>query len=207
VHPVLLGFVPSSRRHRERLHTRRFPPLRFVPSSSFHGSSTAFSALRLRGLLSSRNHVQGFTPFRGFSRPAALTTHRRSVPPCRFRPRAHLRIAPSAATFVRRDFEALIHGPERSSATGVSRRRYRSPLRFLPPSGLLVPTTAPRSSVPPLLTLRLASFPTPVRVPRPVSPRCCVFSVSVGRFDDVPVSGSPACSRFFACRPSALRLW
>jgi hypothetical protein len=54
------GSLPSSRHHRSAsTSSRRLPCLRFVPSSGFLNLSTASSALRLCGLVSSRSHVQG----------------------------------------------------------------------------------------------------------------------------------------------------
>jgi hypothetical protein len=58
--PTYPGSHPSSRHHSESVHIlRRLPSLRSVPSSGFRSLSTVYSALRLRGLISSRSHVQG----------------------------------------------------------------------------------------------------------------------------------------------------
>jgi hypothetical protein len=70
----------------------------------------------------------GFVPFRGFSRFAAVPTHRRAMPPCRYRtdrspPRR-------AATLGQTDFEALVHKSKRSSRLVFSLPLRRSPLRI-----------------------------------------------------------------------------
>jgi hypothetical protein len=70
----------------------------------------------------------GFFPFRGFSRFAAVPTHRRAVPPCRYRAdRSPPRIA---ATLGQTDFEALLHKSKRSSRLVFSLPLRRSPLRI-----------------------------------------------------------------------------
>jgi hypothetical protein len=70
----------------------------------------------------------GFVPFRGFSRFAAVLTHRQAVPPCRCRvDRSPPRIA---ATLGQLDFEALLHEPKRSSRSVFSLPLRRSPLRI-----------------------------------------------------------------------------
>jgi hypothetical protein len=71
---------------------------------------------RLRGLVSSRSHVQAFRPSRGFSPRAAVLPHERLGPPCRCRWHAH-RFAP-VATHHRLGFEASIHAEQRSRRNG-----------------------------------------------------------------------------------------
>jgi hypothetical protein len=70
----------------------------------------------------------GFVPFRGFSRFAAVPTHRRAMPPCRYQtdrspPRR-------AATLGQTDFEALSYKSKRASRLVFSLPLRRSPLRI-----------------------------------------------------------------------------
>jgi hypothetical protein len=87
-HRPAVGFLPSSRRPRRCPLVAGAPnrPLRSVPR--FLQPLDGLLHLRLCGLISSRCHVQG-SPFRGFSRPAAVPTRRRPFPPCPCRARAH----------------------------------------------------------------------------------------------------------------------
>jgi hypothetical protein len=81
--------------------------------------------LRFCGLVSSRNHVQGFRSG-AWSRTAAVPARRRPVPPCPFRAPAHRLPGCHIHTL---SFEALIRGAMRSSKSVVGLRRRRSPLR------------------------------------------------------------------------------
>ena len=78
-----LGFLPSSRHHPRastsppaslrtpaagvRPPRAGHPKSRYVPSSGFLGPSTVFSARWLRGLVASRDHVQGLLLFKGLA--------------------------------------------------------------------------------------------------------------------------------------------
>jgi hypothetical protein len=93
---------------------RRIPSLRYVPSPGFLNLSTACSATRLCGLVSSHSHVQGFRS--GVCpRLAAAPTRRR---PCLLALAAAALTGCPAATPRRLDFEALIRGAIRSSSVG-----------------------------------------------------------------------------------------
>ena len=70
----------------------------------------------------------GFAPFRGFSRFAAVPTHRRALPPCRFQ--ADRSPPRMAATLGQTDFEALLHKSKRSLRLVFSLPLRRSPLRI-----------------------------------------------------------------------------
>lgn len=62
---------------------REFPGSHYVPSSGFHSLSTVCSAIRLRGLVPSRSHVQG-SSCPGASLPVQRDHSRRvALPPCR----------------------------------------------------------------------------------------------------------------------------
>jgi len=83
-----MGFVPSSRRYRSCLLIADNPIVPLCSALRFSQPLDGFFHARVRGLLSSRSHVQGFRS--GVcSRSAAVPTRRRSVPPCRCRARAH----------------------------------------------------------------------------------------------------------------------
>lgn len=83
----LPGFVPSSRHHRRASTlSREASNPRYVPSSGALSLSTAFSALRLRGLFHPRAASRARPPFRGFSLRAAGTVRHRPMPPCRSAP-------------------------------------------------------------------------------------------------------------------------
>jgi len=95
---------------------------------------------RLRGLIASRCHVQGFHRSGGSPDPQP---HRLVTGSC---PRAVVLRALTgkpAATLGGLDFEALLRGPMRSSRQGVSLPRGRSPLRLSPPSGPGSPVVSP----------------------------------------------------------------
>jgi len=73
----------------ERVHIlRELPTSRFVPSSGFRSLSTVYSASWLDGFVSTRSHVQGSCPFRGFSPRTAVPPSLKGVPPCRCPPPA-----------------------------------------------------------------------------------------------------------------------
>jgi hypothetical protein len=122
-----MGFLPSSRRYRRCPLRAGFPnvPLRSVPR--FSQPLDGLLHLRLRGLLSSRSHVQGFRTG-VWSRPAAVPTRRR---PCLPALAANALTSCPAATHPRPSFEAFIHESRRSPESAVNLRRCRSPLRFL----------------------------------------------------------------------------
>jgi hypothetical protein len=100
---------------------------------------------RIRGLVSSRSHVQGsffavqgLLPIRSGSRLVAG--------PC---PRAvgpYVLTGDPAATRAALDFEALFCGAMRSSGSGVGLPVRRSPLRLPPPAGPRFTTVSPASS-------------------------------------------------------------
>jgi len=122
------------------VHSSRGAPARYVPSPGFLNLSTAFSTCGFAGLLHPAA-TSRVSPFRGFSRRAAGSTRRRSVPPHRCRPFAH-RLAP-AATSRRLGHEALLRSAMRSSRKVFSLPVGRSPLRFLPPPGFRSPAACP----------------------------------------------------------------
>jgi hypothetical protein len=68
---------------------RSFPSSRYVPSSGFLSLSTACSTIGFAGLFHPAATSRVPSPSRGFSRPAAVPTRRRALPPCRCRPPAH----------------------------------------------------------------------------------------------------------------------
>jgi hypothetical protein len=173
------GSRPSSRHHSERVHfSRRLPSLRSVPSSGFRNLSTVFSALRLRGLLSSRSHVQGCRRS-GASLPAqpcslirnpfplavVLPAARRSF--CRLSAFASHR--PDRVPHPRSlGFEALLHARPRCLRFGYSPRRSPLPSSVFSPPGPRppprpqFPQSHPLSTIPPE-TLRLGVFYAPLR--------------------------------------------
>jgi len=130
---------------------------------------------QLRGLVSSRGHVQGF-PSRGFSRSAAATARRRDLPPCRSGAHAHRRAKP-AATHAPRDFEASFRESMRSTNSAVNLLRGRSPPRFSSsPRSERVHHEPPRSGA-----IRSWRFPTKPSTPlarscwaRRAPPACCL---------------------------------
>ena len=65
------GSLPSSRYHHSASTSAGYPGSRSVPSSGFLNLSTVCSAPGLCGFITPRNHVQGSSPSRGFSRSAA----------------------------------------------------------------------------------------------------------------------------------------
>jgi len=69
--------------------TREFPGSRYVPSSGFLCLSTASSTFGFAGLFHPAATSRIPSPFRGFSRSAAVPTRRRAMPPCRWPPPAH----------------------------------------------------------------------------------------------------------------------
>jgi len=90
---------------------------RYVPSSGFLSLSTAYSATRLDGLVPSRRHVQGSSPFRGFSPPAAV--------PDSSSGRAPLPLAPTALTRASSSCHPIEASTSRlSSARGRVARRW-----------------------------------------------------------------------------------
>jgi hypothetical protein len=129
----------------ERVHiSRRMPGLRYVPSSGFRSLSTVSSALRLRGLVPSRSHVQGCRRSGASlpAQPAASSAARAPVPlssraltgPC---PAVRFRAPPAAGCHTRGclDFEAFLRAGQRCVRFGVSLPAARSPLRFSSPPG------------------------------------------------------------------------
>jgi len=82
--------------------------------------------LRLRGLVSSRSHVQGFRSG-SWSQPAAVPIRHR---PCLLALVASILTGCPAATCSQVDFEALFHGARRSSESVFSLLQRRYPLRF-----------------------------------------------------------------------------
>jgi hypothetical protein len=129
----------------ERVHiSRRMPGLRFVPSSGFRSLSTVSSALRLRGLIPSRSHVQGCRRS-GASLPAQPTTSSVVCAPVPLSsraltghcPAARFRAPPAAGCHTRGclDFEAFLRARQRCVRFGVSLPAARSPLRFSSPPG------------------------------------------------------------------------
>jgi len=108
------GFFPLRGVTRWRPLSRRIPSLRYVPSAGFLNLSTASSATRLCGLVSSHSHVQGFRS--GVCpRQAAVPTRRRPCPLVLIG--VPLTGCP-AATTRRPDFEAFIRWAIRTSKVG-----------------------------------------------------------------------------------------
>lgn len=88
--PLLPGFLPSSRRNRRSPHSRAIPTSRFVPPSGFLNLSAAYSTVGSTGLFHPAA-TSRVSPFRGFSRSAAVPTRRRALPPCRCDAQTHRR--------------------------------------------------------------------------------------------------------------------
>jgi hypothetical protein len=82
--PLLLGFLPSSRRHRRRPRLREIPPSRFVPPSGFLSLSAAFSAIGFTGLFHPAA-TSRVPPSRGFSRSAVVPDSSSGPAPLSFR--------------------------------------------------------------------------------------------------------------------------
>ena len=110
------GFFPLRGFTGRRPRARRIPSLRYVPSSGFLNLSTACSATRLCGLVSSHSHVQGFRS--GVCSPqAAVPTHRR---PCPLALTAVPLTGFPATTTRRPDFEALIRWAIRTPKINIA---------------------------------------------------------------------------------------
>lgn len=76
-----LGFRPPRGITGVRPRSREIPTPRSVPPSGFLNLSAVCSALRLRGLVASRSHVQGLFSFRGFFLRAATLPRRKDPAP------------------------------------------------------------------------------------------------------------------------------
>jgi len=144
--PVLPGFFPSSRRHRRCLPVARACPLSLRSALRFLQPLDGFLHLLLRGLVSSRCHVQGFLRSGVCSRLAGAAARRRDLAPMPFRlARSPRRIQSLltglvvAATGVPYDFEALLRDAVRFASRLFKPARVRAPLRFLLPQALTSP--------------------------------------------------------------------
>jgi len=101
-----------------RVHPPRGDPI--SPLRSVHRFSQpldGFLRAPACGLVSSRSHVQGCLPFRGFSPRAAPLPHRKRLPPCRWRPPALQACARRPRT-ARAGFEALLRAGPRGRRFG-----------------------------------------------------------------------------------------
>jgi len=101
-------------------------------------TSRRLSPPLLRGLVSSRYHVQGFVRSGVCPRLAGAAAHRRDLAPLPFKLARSPGLAPSflteqflAATFEPVDFEALLRDPMRTVNQLLKPAPDRSPLRFL----------------------------------------------------------------------------
>jgi hypothetical protein len=124
-------------------------------------------------------------PSRDFSRPAAVPTRRRAIPPCRCDAQTHRRPGCHCAPL---DFEALFRGPERSFGSGVSLPVGRFPLRLPPPAGSSS-TTVPRL---PGASARdvAAAVSTSLPCGREALASSGRLQRVAGSFTDAPVAGS-----------------
>jgi hypothetical protein len=135
--------IPPCLPFRASLSCRGFFPLRDIAGAVHsYGSTPSPAMFRPQAFSTSRRFAPppvswayciplprvGFFPFRGFSRSAAVLTHRQALPPCRYRAdRSPPRIA---ATLGQTDFEALLRESKRSSRLVFSLPLRRSPLRI-----------------------------------------------------------------------------
>jgi hypothetical protein len=182
--PLLPGFHPSSRHHRRSPRSRKLPRSRFVPPSGFRNLSAACSTIGFAGLFHPAA-TSRVLPSRGFSRPAAVPTRRRAMPPCRCDAQTHRRPGCHCAPL---DFEALFCGPERSLGSGFSLPFGRSPLRLPPPAGSSS-TTVPRlpgASARDVAAVVFISLPCGIKT-LASSGR---LQRLAGSFTDAPVAGS-----------------
>jgi len=161
--------------------------------------------LRIRGLVSSRCHVQGYQSVQGFLPMHSGT--RLIAGPCLPTVAARPLAGDPAAVNAPLGFEALFRTPKRSSGSGFS----HSP-RSLPSSAsaslrLSLHHREPASAGHPLVTLS----PQPPHVPPPLLARVRVLAASTrlqriaGSFAGASVSAAPSRTRFRAFRQCPLR--
>jgi len=200
--------TPSRAPHRSLATSARLTGAPTLPLRSVHRFSQPLDGLlrlRIRGLVSSRCHVQGSSSVQGL-----LPLHsgtRLVIEPCLLAVAARPLAGDPAAVSAPPDFEALFRAPKRSSGSGFN----LSP-RSLPSSAsaslrLSLHHREPASAGHPLVTLPLR----PSHVPRPSLARVHVLAASTrlqrifGDLAGASVSAAPTCSRFRAFRHCPLR--
>jgi len=154
----LPGFQPSCDVS-GRVHSPRgFPGPRYVPSAGALNLSTAFSALRLHGLVSSRSRIQGIHARSGayLLHAATASSSEASAPLPLLTGRSPARVwRPQPVTSASRPSSAW---SSRSRESVVSLPSGHSPPRVCAPPGLLFPPWSRFTREPPLMKLHDQTF-------------------------------------------------